>query len=124
MAKRLLKYHRYHVDLTRRIRRMGTKKRTTAGIVLSLLAATLLPTLGYAQTPEQLRQLEQLTPAQRAAIFDALDDQQSESQAPITQPPVISPRAVAQRSFLSTESSDGEGIPVLTESKRAEAARP
>ena len=103
---------------------MGTKKRTTAGIVLSLLAASLLPTSGYAQTPEQLRQLEQLTPAQRAAIFDALDDQESESQAPITQPPVISPRAVAQPSFQSTESSDGEGIPGLTESKRAEAARP
>ncbi len=65
MAKRLLKYHRYHVDLTRRIRRMGTKKRTTAGIVLSLLAATLLPVLGHAQTAEQLRQLEQLTPARQ-----------------------------------------------------------
>ena len=70
MAKRLLKYHRYHVDLTRRIRRMGMQKRTTARIVLTVLAATLLLTQAYAQTPEQVRQLEQLTPAQRAAIFE------------------------------------------------------
>ena len=58
---------------------------------LLLLLAVSAPL--FAQTSEQLRQLEQLTPAQRAAILEALDAPTGEQQAPLTQPPVVVPEA-------------------------------
>ena len=89
---------------------MGRPQGLTTRIILSLLAATLLHTLSYAQTPEQLRQLEQLTPAQRAAILEALADQQTQT-LPVSVPPVISPRPVVVPPFESTEATEGQGIP-------------
>jgi protein involved in polysaccharide export with SLBB domain len=47
-----------------------------------------------AQTAEQLRQLEQLTPEQRAAILEALDAPDEQTQAPLTEPTVVIPQAV------------------------------
>ena len=67
MAKRLLKNRRYHVDLKRRTQYMGRTIRTIAHLSMAWLAALSILTAAYAQTAEQLRRLEQLSPAQRAA---------------------------------------------------------
>jgi len=61
-----------------------------------LLAAFLVfvpgPDSAFAQTAEQLQQLQQLTPAQRRAILDALDAPETSSQQELSQPEVVRPR--------------------------------
>ncbi len=124
MAKQLLKYRRYHVDLTRTTKYMGRTIRTIARLGMAWLAALSMLTAAYAQTAEQLRQLDQLSPAQRAALFEALDQQQSTQQAPLSEPTVVYPRRVAQPPLTSTETQEGQGDEDLTDSTVPDGARP
>ena len=71
--------------------------RSAAAAIRALALAVLLfvAPLAVAQTPEQLQQLEQLTPAQRDALLKALQQQGgTETDKPLTQPDVVEPRAV------------------------------
>lgn len=73
---------------------------------LTCLAACCLVSAAHAQTAEQLRQLENLTPAQRAAILEALGDESDRQAAPVVEPDVVNPRRAAQAPYESTESTD------------------
>lgn len=46
----------------------------------------------FAQSAEQLRQLQNLTPAQRQALLEMLDDSVTTEQAPLEQPTLVTPR--------------------------------
>ena len=72
----------------------------TLFLVTTLAVATSVAT---AQTPtaEQLRQLQQLTPAQREALLEALGESTAtQQQAPLTEPVVVTPRVPDERSTL------------------------
>jgi polysaccharide export outer membrane protein len=71
---------------------MGKTRRTFALILAALMLALSLAATGQQPTSEQLRQLEQLTPAQREAIREAIEDSQTVVQPPIAEPPIIVPR--------------------------------
>ena len=109
MAQRLLKNRRYHVDLMRRTQYMGKTIRTIARLGMAWVAALFMLMAAHAQAPEQLRQLEQLSPAQRATLLEALDQQESTEQAPLSEPTVVYPRRVAQPPLAGTETQQGQG---------------
>ena len=69
MAQRSLKNRRYHVVLKGRTQYMGRPIRTIARLGITWLAALSMLTLAHAQTPEQLRQLDQLSPALRECLL-------------------------------------------------------
>ncbi len=103
---------------------MGRPIRTIARLGITWLVALSMLTLAHAQTPEQLRQLDQLSPEQRAALLEALDQQQSTHEAPLSEPTVVSPRRVAQPPLTSTETREGQGIEGLTDTTTKERSRP
>ncbi len=80
--------------------------------------------LAQTPTPEQLRQLEALSPQQREALLEALGEQQSGRQEELTEPYVVTPRRVAPPPLTSTEVREGQGIDGLTESAAGERSRP
>lgn len=91
--------------------------------VIAAAVATGAPS-ALAQTPEQLRQLEALSPAQRAALADELGAKQPVQQTPLPEPTVVNPRPVAQPPLTSTETREGQGIASLTDTAAAERSRP
>ena len=78
-------------------------------LILSLLSVALAEPVG-AQTAEQLRQFQNLTPDQRAAILKALEVPESDQDAAISEPTVVSPRRVELPPFENTEVDDDYGI--------------
>jgi hypothetical protein len=94
---------------------------------LTWLATLSLAVTVQAQTVEQLRQLENLTPAQRAAILEALDSEQQTSDPPMESLEVVGPRVVNQEPYVSTateESGGISGVPGIETSTESEQARP
>ncbi|MCZ6517973.1 MAG: SLBB domain-containing protein, partial [Gammaproteobacteria bacterium] len=89
---------------------MGNQLRTIRRIGLTWLATLSLAITVQAQTAEQLRQLENLTPAQRAAILEALDGEQQTSDPPLESPEVVGPRVINQKPYVSTATEEGRGI--------------
>lgn len=71
-----------------------------ARVLTLLLALSLFPTITHAQnvslTPEQIAQLQALTPAQREALLNNLESNTNsgQQQAPVTNPVTVEPRAV------------------------------
>ena len=116
MAKRLVKNRQYHVDLMRRTQYMGRTIRTITRLGMAWLAALSMFTAAHAQTAEQLRQLEQLSPAQRAALLEALDQLPSTQQAPLSEPTLVRPRRVVESTPTSIEAQVGQGDEGLTDS--------
>lgn len=110
MTRRSFANCRYPVDKKRIMRRMGNLLRVVRRIGLIWLATLSLAIVVQAQTAEQLRQLENLTPAQRAAILKALDVEQQSSEPPLESPQVVSPRTVNQEPYESTATEAGRGI--------------
>ena len=102
---------------------MGSTIRSIGRLCIAWLTMLLLLTAAHAQTAEQLRQLEQLSPGQRAELLDALGQQQV-AQKPLPEPTVVNPRRVAQSSLKSTEIREGQGIESLTNTITGERSRP
>ena len=103
---------------------MGAMFRAFKQVGWTCLAILWMVSAAYAQTAEQLRQLENLTPAQRAAILEELEGKTSEQEVPTTEPAIVIPRRVEQRPFESTEVADDEGLPGLSETAADESSRP
>lgn len=82
----------------------------------AVMAAGVQPALAQTPTPDQLRNLEQMSPAQRAILMDALGDQRPAQQKPLSEPVVVNPRRVAQAPPASTEA--------LTDTEATERPRP
>ena len=81
--------------------------RNTVRALSALVVAFALCQSVLAQTAEQLRQLEQLTPAQRAAILDALGQSTPEQQAPLSEPTVVVPQPMdAAETMPPTDSAE------------------
>ena len=92
-------------------------------IVVSIAAGTT-SALAQSPTPDQLRQLQELSPEQRAQLIDALGGQDSTKQEPLPEPTVVTPRRVAQPPLTSTEVQEGQGIDGLSDTAAAERSRP
>ena len=92
-------------------------------IVVSIAAGTT-SALAQSPTPDQLRQLQELSPEQRAELIDALGGRDSTKQEPLPEPTVVTPRRVAQPPLTSTEVQEGQGIDGLSDTAAAERSRP
>ncbi|MDH3352365.1 MAG: SLBB domain-containing protein, partial [Gammaproteobacteria bacterium] len=88
------------------------------------IAAGTTSALAQSPTPDQLRQLQELSPEQRAQLIDALGGQDSTKQEPLPEPTVVTPRRVAQPPLTSTEVQEGQGIDGLSDTAAAERSRP
>ena len=71
------------------------------------LIALCMASASHAQTAEQLRQLENLTPAQRAAIIEALGGQPPVREQAVSEPAVVIPRRSEQPVYESTDIGEG-----------------
>ena len=77
---------------------------TRLSVLLCIIAASAViitrPAAAQTPTPEQLRQLQELSPEQREALLNTLGGQQqsmqSTQQTPLTEPTLVTPRPVAQ----------------------------
>ena len=104
---------------------MSNILRALKQVGLTCLAACWLVSAAHAQTAEQLRQLENLTPAQRAAILEALEEESGQNDEPVVESDVVNPRRVAQapyeRTGLTDElPTDGEELDDEDTERRAE----
>jgi polysaccharide export outer membrane protein len=89
---------------------MGKSSQTISGIVLACIVAFASPAPAQGPSQEQLRQLEQLTPAQTDAIRKALDDTQSVVQPPITEPSIVEPRNVDAEGVAGEDSEAEDDV--------------
>jgi len=93
------------------------KLRSIISIVSVCVAAFALQTAD-AQTAEQLQQLENLTPAQRAALLEALQKTPVAEQPSVTSPVIVTPREVeaveATDSVRELRDASGYPLPVVS----------
>lgn len=108
------------------IRRRHTLTRLSVLLCIIAASAVIITRPAAAQTPtppEQLRQLQELSPGQREALLDALGGQQSTQQTPLTEPVLVTPRRVAQPPPRS-EILEGQDIEDLANTTTTAATRP
>lgn len=79
----------------------------TAPAALSVLILCLTSVIASGQTEEQLRQFEELTPAQRDLVLQTLEQNESQTDAPVSEPELVTPRRGAQAEY---EGSGGSGL--------------
>ena len=101
-----------------------TRSFFTVCVIALSIALPTHSALAQSPTPEQLRQLQELSPEQRAELIEALGGQDSTKQEPLPEPTVVTPRRVAQPALTSTEDQEGQGIDSLSDTTAAERSRP
>jgi len=67
----------------------------------------------WPQTPEQLRQLQNLTAAERAALLEALGQAPIQSDVPLSEPQVVVPRPPLEAPDDDTDTASGDTRPAL-----------
>lgn len=84
--------------------------RTTSSAFRKAVFATFVAfwatSAALAQESVRLADLDDLTPAQRAAILSALEKEDARRQAPVSEPVVVEPRAVTPPPYTSTAAAD------------------
>lgn len=85
---------------------MRSSKKPIIASLLVLGASLLLAQLSVAQTAAQLEQLENLTPAQRAALLEALQDSSVTEQPEVTNPVVVTARELESTEPESDEQDE------------------
>ena len=93
-------------------------------VIAASIAAGAPSALAQSPTPEQLRQLQELSPEQRAELIDALGGQEATQQEPLPEPILVTPRRVAQPPLTSPEAQEGQGIDGLSDTAAEERSRP